>query len=725
MANLLPYFEGNTSVSYDWFPTKWQCFVYRNWDMLTTSTLARVLCAKESEVEEAARRMGLPENSADEALWKVRGYVTLIRANWHLLTYRQLCDLLGWEESYLAYILHEDDFLDVKLGRHKPNVPELRMTPLSEEQERQTAAIRRVTEEVRARIGEQTLPPFAFSAVYPRAGELPPLPGESRFSAAYLCSYATLYGDTFADEALIEASFPDELLDSYAALGVGGVFCQAVLYSLIPCPYAPELSRGCEERIRGLNSLISRLARHGLKLYLYINEPRELPDAVFEKFPHLKGDVYHEGYASLCLSVPEVQDFLRDSIRRLTELCPGLGGYFTVTGSENHTNCYSHKAIGTTTCPRCREKAPSDLYSLVNRLVLEGATAVDPSIDVIAASWAWDSFEEDGDHKTVRLLPPEIAVWAVSERGAPRRYETAEVSVRDYSISITGPSEKTLSLWRTVREHGGRVAAKLQLGNSWELSSVPYIPAFRHFYTSIRDLCEKAAPEVVQMTWTMGGFPSPVLRLFAEMTRKDAEIPSYEELIARLFPTPETGALLRALDALDRAFDEFPFSVISMYNGPQHMGPALPLWKEPTGWRSCMVGLVYDDMATCASNHPNGIYLRQLERLTDGWREGYRLLTEAYEGKALTPADRLLLDCAESALYHFTSSRNHVRYVAARGSGEDMTALIREEEELAIREARLMQHDPCIGFEATNHYFYTRQDLFEKVLNCRHLLGEL
>ena len=51
--------------------------------------------------------------------------------------------------------------------------------------------------------------------------------------------------------------------------------------------------------------------------------------------------------------------------------------------------------------------------------------------------------------------------------------------------------------------------------------------------------------------------------------------------------------------------------------------------------------------------------------------------------------------------------------------------LIREEEELAIREARLVGRNPAIGYEASNHYFYTQASLYEKVLNCRHLLGEL
>ena len=429
MAILPPYFEGLEPLPTDWFPTKAQCFVYRNWDMVTPVRMAYVLDTDEDTILRMAKDMGLGDNTADEALWRTRGYVTLIRANWHLLTYTQLCLLLGWDKDYLAFILHEDDFLDVKLGKHKPPVAPLRVTRLDDDGIRRTAAIRRVTEELNATLQKNTVAPFDFSAIYPRGTA--PVGGESRFLASYLPSYAALYGDTFLDMALIEQSFPDDLLEAYAALGVGGVLCQAVLYSFVPCPYAPELSEGCEERIKGLRAVIERLARHGLKLYLYINEPRELPDRAFEAYPHLKGDVKNEGYSSLCLSVPEAQDFLRESIRRLTEAAPGLGGYFCITASENHTNCYSHKALGKTTCVRCAKKAPSDLYALAVRLIYEGASAADPDITVIAGNWAWDAFEPSGDIKTVQKLPPEVAAWAVSERGITKSFQGVETSVRD------------------------------------------------------------------------------------------------------------------------------------------------------------------------------------------------------------------------------------------------------------------------------------------------------
>ena len=725
MAHPLLPFDERPQLKTEYFPTLFQCFIYRNHEMITASLAARVLATDEATVIAHAEAMGLTGFATPEAeaTWRTRGYITLIRANWHLLTYEQLCTLLDWDADYLAFILHEDDFLDVKLGKKKPSVNTLTVTELTPEEKRMTEAIRRVTLEVRERVGARSLPPFGFSAVYSQADGVPK--GESRFLASFCHSFCALYGDTFLDEKLLEVSFPDELLRAYAALGIGGVWTQAVLYTMIPCEYDLSLSKGWEQRIRGLNLLIKRLARYGLKLYLYINEPREVSDKIFESRPELRGDVFHEGYSSLCLSVPEVQDFLRSSIRRLTELAPGLGGYITITASENHTNCYSHKLSGTTTCPRCRDKTRSDLYSLVNRLIYEGATAADPNVTVMAYNWGWDR-EEGSDEATVAGLPEEVAVLGVSERGKEKTIGGVTVKAADYSISIPGPSDFTMNRFRIASEHGCRIAAKVQLNNSWELCSVPYIPAFGLFYRAICDLVSKVDPDILMMTWTHGGFPSPVLAMAAKMTQKDAPIPSADDLVASLYPNADREKLLAAIHAFDAAFEEYPFSVGTMYRGPQHMGPALPLWRESTGYTACMIGPPYDDLAGWRDVYPENVYRDQLERLTAGLFEALTLCRAAYDGKTLTTNDRVLLDCAEGAYLHFASSLNHVLYVTARdGDGADMDEIIRREEELAIAEARLVGRNPAIGYEASNHYLFTETDLYEKVLNCRKLLGEL
>ena len=37
----------------------------------------------------------------------------------------------------------------------------------------------------------------------------------------------------------------------------------------------------------------------------------------------------------------------------------------------------------------------------------------------------------------------------------------------------------------------------------------------------------------------------------------------------------------------------------------------------------------------------------------------------------------------------------------------------------------LMLEEPAIGFEAANHYYFSRGQLAEKILNCRYLIAKL
>jgi hypothetical protein len=54
-----------------------------------------------------------------------------------------------------------------------------------------------------------------------------------------------------------------------------------------------------------------------------------------------------------------------------------------------------------------------------------------------------------------------------------------------------------------------------------------------------------------------------------------------------------------------------------------------------------------------------------------------------------------------------------------------MRAITEREIELAQREFRLARDHSVIGYEASNHYYYTPLDLVEKTLNCRHVMREL
>ena len=118
----MPGEDGRTApINYEYFPSRQYAFVWRNWSLVDKELLADVLQTSVSNVEKLAQQMGLPAKQTIEQEWSTtRGYITILRRNWHLLTYDQLTKLIGMSHEELKYRLNEDDFLYEKLGSMKP-----------------------------------------------------------------------------------------------------------------------------------------------------------------------------------------------------------------------------------------------------------------------------------------------------------------------------------------------------------------------------------------------------------------------------------------------------------------------------------------------------------------------------------------------------------------------------------------------------------------------------
>ena len=142
MKHELPIIKNTPVIPIGHFPTRMQCFIFRNWEMIEPRVLGEVFGCDAETVTALAAEMGLPTPPSVDPAWLSKGYITIIRANWHLLDYDALCGLLEWTPDQLSFILREDDFLEVKLGRFKPAVPDFHVRPLTENEVRRTAEIR-------------------------------------------------------------------------------------------------------------------------------------------------------------------------------------------------------------------------------------------------------------------------------------------------------------------------------------------------------------------------------------------------------------------------------------------------------------------------------------------------------------------------------------------------------------------------------------------------------
>ncbi|BBH24604.1 hypothetical protein Back11_59490 [Paenibacillus baekrokdamisoli] len=563
----------------------------------------------------------------------------------------------------------------------------------------------------------------------------------SKFDLRIIYSYSAVYGDPLLSPEL--DPYPDELLERLSDAGVNGIWLQSVLYSLVPWDAAPELSVDWEKRIVGLRRLAARARQYGIGVYLYCNEPRSMPVPFFADKPDWQGHT-EDGQAMMCTSHPEVQKLLRGAIARLFREVPDLAGLFTITMSENWTHCYSRAAGGLTNCPRCSKRKPSEVVAEVNGLIAEGAFSEQPNARILCWTWGWSAdwgWTESDIANAIERLPDNVIVMSTSEEAIATNIVGVPGQVIDYSMSVVGPGEKSLQSWRTANERGLRTAAKVQFNNTWECSAVPFLPVFQLLEEHLNRLNDSGVSGLL-LSWTLGGYPSLNLELAAEYywESETGEKTGINELLRDKFGSAAGQGIANASAAFSRAFQEFPFDLNVLYCAPQNFGPVNLLHLQPTGFQATMIGFPYDDLLSWRGIYSESVFASQFKKLSDGWRKGLQLLEKAR--KLVLPDAKhefdSLMTAASTAHLHFHSTYLQTEFVITRNrylaANREQTRLkacrklmdiVRKEADNARQLYDIVIRDSRIGFEASNHYYYTVQDLKEKELNSRFILEQL
>lgn len=545
------------------------------------------------------------------------------------------------------------------------------------------------------------------------------------WSTRYLYSYFALYGDPlFEPEA---DPFPDGYLEKLARAGINGVWLQAVLHTLAPSPAFPEFGQGSETRLRNLKALVDRAAEYGVKVYLYLNEPRAFPAAFFANRPEMRGARFQDLY-SMCTSFPAVRAWIADSLEHVFRAAPGLGGVFTISMSENHTNCFSHGgAWGTKPpvakdCPRCSQRESWDALAELFRAMHEGIRRASATAEIIHYDWGWPL---EMTPRLVAQLPKDTGIVSISEWSVPVDRGGVKSAVGEYSISVVGPGPRARHSWDAAKKAGLNSLAKVQLNNTWEISAVPYIPVPQ----LIAEHCEnlrQAGIGGLMAAWTCGGYPSPNLAL-AKAWYSDP-VPSRDEALLRAarqrYGRAAEADAVAAWRKFSQAFLEFPYGV-AVYIIPVQHGPANLLRPAPSGHKPGMILFPHDGMKAWCGRYPPEVVQRQFALLAEKWRQGLPLLEKAAASSRRREA-AMDLAIARTCYHHFQSVANQVAFYLARDAGDKarMSEIATAEIALARAQYPVARDWSVIGYEASNHYYYTPLDLVEKVLNCRRLLAE-
>ena len=809
-------------TEFNHFPTLFQNFIFRNWESVPTEKLADLLGTDVATVESLASDMGLRVPAKVNDGYKDRGFLTVIRNNWHLLPYEQILQLAEMNEDELAFTLREDDFFDVKLGLIKPDVPPLSYRPLTDEEKAKTEKIKKKLLEKLPMFGKETeAEDFDFIEKFKKEENISfdgknkavvldeswgikdnsngrytdsfheflcekggiTLSGnekyitidvlkdetkkaeshsiriakdgisiisvdevgvlraldylkklikrnksfsfdemqivrDTRFDIRYIYSFCALFGDPFMDGGA--SSYPDSILEEYSKIGINGIWLHAVLYKMCEFPWDKSVSDGWKERLAGLKSLCDRAEKYGIKVYIYINEPRAMNKELFEKHPGILGFALEQS-GTLCTSVKEVRDYLYNGIKTICEAAPNLGGFFTITASENITNCYSHFGIGKCKCERCSKRLPEEVYSEVNATIKSAARSVGEDIAVIAFTWGWDQCK-DMETAIENCAKSGVRVMCVSEEGVEKTVGGIETRVSDYSISMVGPGEKAKKIWSTTKKYGGKAFAKVQFNNTWECSTVPYIPVLDLVKEHMDGIC-KYDVDGLMLSWSLGGYPSMNLNAMSKYffgEENDGDV--YEEMFGK-----NADVCRRATAEFSRAFHELPFHVHTAYLGPFQVGCANLMFEKSSGLAATMTGFPYDDVKSWCGVFTVEVYEDALRKLTEIWKEGLSKLLSEIDIDSENTSE--FVDVALATYCIYRSAYLQTKYNLLRdrfndgeaGVNGEILAILSEEEELTVKMYDIVCRNSAIGYEAANHYFFNKYSLAEKVVNIEYL----
>jgi len=731
-------------ILYPHFPSRMHAFIWRNWESISLDRMAKVLNTTTNNIQEAGLSMGLPTYHEPGPEFEQRGYISLIRRNWNLISYDQILILLDWNPEQLDQTLRDDDFLSHKVGGMKPECPPILYTPPSPAINIRCAEIKKIVEENFGK--EMNMPQEARFAFIQKLSE----PDENfDFNTIslnnvdkhirFIYSFFAPFGDPLLHPEL--DPFPEGLLQSLSKQGINGVWLHVVLHQLTSSKIFPELGEGHETRLKNLRTLAKRAEKYGIKIYLYMNEPRAMPPSFFKGRENLMG-YKNKDFATLCTSVPLVRRWVKESLTEVFRQVPELGGVFTISGSENLTNCWS-KQQGEL-CPRCSKRQPAEVIAEINRTIAEGVWEGNPDAKVIVWDWGWPDGTAWGKNRwaadIIKQLPDNVYHMSVSEWSKPINRGGVKTTVGEYSISAVGPGPRAKRLWKLSKERGLKTIAKIQVNNTWELSAIPYLPVMNLVAKHIKNL-QKVNVDGLMLSWSLGGYPSPNLDLVRYIQEHPSSTISQSllEIATNRYGEKSASDVLKAWETFSLAFTEFPYG-LSVYTAPMNYGPSNPLYIKPTGKRATMLGFPFDDLDKWKGVYPKEILANQFEKLAHKWEEGLRYSAEAIKKAETTIQKANAVEdhrFATTAWIHFKSVANQIRFIMTRDrlltdnpGQKDIVALTEVINDIALNEIilskqmyRISKEDSRIGYEASNHYYYFPLDFVEKVINCKYALN--
>lgn len=511
--------------------------------------------------------------------------------------------------------------------------------------------------------------------------------------------------------------YPDNYLNRLAHDGINGLWIQEHFRKLLPSDIIPEYGKESKERLERLNRVIQKCKRYGIRIYLEAVEPASTynnPD--LKNHPEILGQPFGENNA-FCSSTQKGQDYIRESIKKLFTLVPDLAGLIAISVGESVATCAGVEAEKFS-CPNCIDLGLSKAEILTNceNLMAEAMKEVKPEAEFISWTYAMRTWEtEDAlEYFNIRNNAT-INMTNFEDLGTPIQLGKPRLAY-DYWLSYAGPGKLFERAAEIGESRNTPVYAKIQVCNSHEVASVPYVPVPGILYDKFRYMHEHNITGVLYC-WYFGNYPSLMNKAASELSFA----PFYEtkqeflEYLASIYWGKEAKKVAEAWQCFEDGYSQYPVNVAFEWYGPMADGPVWPLHLKPVDlpcsrtWEA--VNMVGSDRLGefMLMGHTHSEALTLCQNMSQNWKMGTELLNEldsrGEHDKKEQQSVAKALDClfeSGSNIIRFYHLRNQLGFLEGDALKilDEMQEIVENEMQISKNLSMLCEKDNRLGYHS-------------------------
>ena len=521
--------------------------------------------------------------------------------------------------------------------------------------------------------------------------------------------------------------YPEGYLNRLAHEGVNALWLTIKFAETVPSKIIKEHGRQAKSRLEKLRWTVLKCARYGIKVFVFCIEPACHPENshLFIRHAELKGHT-QDGYSAFCTSSKLGQAYLEEAARTLFKSVPGLGGMIVIPVGERFSHCYSlylpesGRSNRPCNCPRCKTRSPYDVLSDTLAALDRGMKTSAPEAELIA--WPYGQMFLWGPKATIEAashMPPNVILQHNFETGGINHQAGKDRPLWDYWLSWAGPSKVFAEASSRARKQGTRVSAKLQVGCSHEIATVPFVPVPGLLYEKYRAMRTLEVSSAMQ-SWYFGNYPSIMTKAAGELSfdpfpRTETE---FLHRLARRNWGSKAGMVAKAWSLFRQAYEFYPASHFFGYYGPMQDGVTWPLYLIP---RNAPLAPTWvkgyapsgDHLADCLSSFFTLEEVISLcRKMVSLWRRGLAILENAHQSREENDVCRREVIVARSISLQFETGLEILRFYSlreklararhssARPILQKIERLLTEDIERRLEVMTLCQEDSRIGFHS-------------------------